>query len=557
MTVKIFKSIFLTSLLVLLLSVSLAFGVSYVRYEKEVRSELEREGEYIAACYENYGDYLSGATSEIRITHINSDGAVIFDSHNSESTEERENHLEREEVKAALAEGKGEAVRYSSTLAETTVYYATLLTDGTVLRVSTARHSAIYMTLDFISPFILVLVLVMLVAFLAAKKLSAAIVRPINEIDLRYPEKNAIYDELKPVTKRLADQNYKIARQISELKMRANEFASITSNMNEGLVLINSKTVILFSNESANRFFGITTEGERSILSLDSTEPLRQAVRMALLGSNGYYELNKNERHYSIIVTPVKSDGITEGAVIVIIDDTEKEEREVLRREFTSNVSHELRTPLTSISGFAELIKNGIAEGEDAVRFAESIHKESKRLIDLVGDIIRLNQLDGGEIPYDGKISLPELCRDVYERILNIAEAASVELKLDLKEAFVLGNLRILGEIVYNLTDNAIKYNLAGGCVEISCYTSDDGAVLTVKDNGIGIPKEKQDRVFERFYRVDKSHSKEIGGTGLGLSIVKHAVSYHKAQITLDSEEGVGTEMKILFPKLENIDKDN
>ena len=540
--------------MVLFLSVSLVFGVSYARYEDEVRSELRREGEYIAACYQIYGDYLSGATDGLRITHISGAGEVIFDSHVGENLPETENHMEREEVREALSSGEGETVRYSSTLAETTVYYAMRLDDGTVIRVSTASHSALYLTLDFISPFILVLLLIILVAFIVAKKLSSSIVRPINEIDLKHPEKTQVYEELKPITKRLADQNYKIARQIGELKMRANEFSSITSNMNEGLVLINSKTMILFSNESADRFFGIDKEGNRSLLSLDSSEPLRDAVRSALSGKNGYYELNKNDKHYSVIVTPVKTDGITEGAVIVIIDDTEKEERDVLRREFTSNVSHELKTPLTSISGFAELIKDGLAEGEDAVRFAENIHKESQRLIDLVGDIIRLTQLDGGEIPYDGVVDLSRVCTEACDRLSNIAERSSVLFRLDLKEAYVDGNLRILGEIVYNLVDNAIKYNRPGGFVAVSCYTSADGAILVVQDNGIGIPKEKQDRVFERFYRVDKSHSKEIGGTGLGLSIVKHAVAYHKAKISLDSEENVGTKVEINFQKMK---KDN
>ena len=549
MTAKIFKSIFLTSVAVLLLSVSLAFGVSFVRYEGEVKEELRRECEYIATCYRLYGDYLADAADGLRVTHIDSTGSIIFDSQIGDNVENSENHLQREEV--------AEALRYSSTLAQTTVYYAMRLEDGTVLRVSTARLSALHLTLDFISPIVVVLVFVILIAFLAARKLSSSIVRPINEIDLKYPEKSRVYDELKPITKRLADQNYKIARQINELKIRANEFDSITSNMNEGLVLINSKTIVLFSTESAKRFFGISGEGMRSILTLDSTEPLREAVRSALSGINGYYELSKNDKHYSVIVTPVKSDGIIEGAVIVIIDDTEKEERDVLRREFTSNVSHELKTPLTSISGFAELIKNRLADGEDAVRFADNIHKESKRLIDLVGDIIRLTQLDGGEIPYDGEVELSAVCHEVFERLASIAEKASVKLVLDVNEAYVYGNLRILGEIVYNLTDNAIKYNRPEGEVIISSRVEDECAVLSVRDNGIGIPKEKQDRVFERFYRVDKSHSKEIGGTGLGLSIVKHAAAYHKAKITLISEEHVGTEIKIEFPRTKSNKKDN
>jgi len=444
--------------------------------------------------------------------------------------------------------GEGESIRYSVTLSEKTINYAILLDDGSVLRVSTAFDSAFVMALEFISPMLLLFLFVLVAAFLVAKKISSSIVRPINEIDTEHPERASVYPELRPITKKLSEQNYRIAKQIDELKIRENEFASITSNMSEGMIIINSKTEILSSNDSARELFMLGENG-KSILSANISEQLREAILSALSGKGSGYDFTKGERHYSVIATPVFSDGIVEGAVVVIIDDSEKEQRESLRREFTSNVSHELKTPLTSISGFAELIKDGVAEGEEAKRFAGNIHKEAKRLIDLVKDIIRLTQLDGAEMPYDTeKIDLLSLSRDVAERLSSIAEREEVRVSVSGQPLLVSGNSRIIEEIIYNLTDNAIKYNKKGGSVDIKVYKDQDLSTLSVKDNGIGIPPDKKDRVFERFYRVDKSHSKAIGGTGLGLSIVKHAAAYHKAKLEIESAEGVGTEILVRFP---------
>jgi len=396
--------------------------------------------------------------------------------------------------------------------------------------------------------FFLILPALLFVAVCVSLAIAESVVRPIRGIDPARPEALLVYDELRPIIGKLAAQNYRLARQMNELKIREGEFASITSNMSEGMLVINSHTNILSCNEGARRIFGVTGELPKSVLSLDASDGFRDAVGAALAGGNGYYEIARGEKHYSVIATSVAGDGIIEGAVIVIVDDTEKEHREALRREFTSNISHELKTPLTSISGFAELIRCGMAEGDEAKHFADNKHNEDQRLITLVGDIIRLTQLDGREAPYDEEpIDLYGVAEETAERLTSVAERAGVSVSLSGSRVYVNGNRQILEEMVYNLTDNAIKYNKEGGEVNIEVGEQGDCVFVAVKDNGIGIPRDKQDRVFERFYRVDKSHSKSIGGTGLGLSIVKHAAAYHKARIALESEEGVGTKITVRF----------
>lgn len=392
--------------------------------------------------------------------------------------------------------------------------------------------------------FAVVAVLGAMAAVISVKK----IVRPIESIDPGALDTNGVYEELRPIVSRLYSQNYKVTKQKSELTLRENEFNSITRYMSEGMIVINSRAEILSANPSAREIFGVKKE-PKSILLLNNSSGFCEAISSALSGKNGYDSMRKGDKYYSVIATPVSHSGIIEGAVIVIFDITEKEEREALRREFTSNVSHELKTPLTSISGFAELISSGIAEGEDARRFAANIQKESSRLIALVGDVIRLSQLDGGEIPYDEEgVDLFAVAEDVAERLLTVAQRAGIDISVEGESSEVLGNATILEQMVYNLCDNAIKYNSQGGFVKVTVDSFGGEVRLSVADNGIGIPKDKQDRVFERFYRVDKSHSREIGGTGLGLSIVKHAAAYHKARLSLESAEGVGTTVTVEFP---------
>lgn len=404
--------------------------------------------------------------------------------------------------------------------------------------------------IDVIAPAIVLFTGVSIVAFVVATLLSKSVTEPINNIDPEHPESAKVYEELRPIVDKLSSQNYKITRQMNLLRKRENEFNSITSNMSEGLIVINSRAAILSCNKSAREIFGLAEEPPRSVLMLHSSRTFRDAIGAVLAGKNGYDSIRDGDKYYSLFATPVLNGGNVDGAVIVVIDVTEKEGREALRREFTSNISHELKTPLTSISGFAEVIKSGMAEEDEVRHFAENIHKEASRLISLVGDIIRLTQLDGGEIPYDDeKIDLYALADEVVERLSGIAERADVTITLDGEHAVVDGNSTAIEEIIYNLCDNAIKYNRAGGSVRIRVNEAAGEAVLRVSDDGIGIPKDKQDRVFERFYRVDKSHSKAIGGTGLGLSIVKHAAAYHKAHLTLESDEGVGTTVTVAFPK--------
>ena len=552
MTAKIFKGVFLTAMAVFVASFAVFFFFSYDYYNDRLEEEVAREAEFLQKGYDEADDkavYLASLEmGGAFVTLVSSDGTVLFDTRPID-LENAPTHLGREEITEALEKGEGFAVRNSETASRRIAYCARRTQDGNVLRVGTEHFSASTVLLKIISPALLLLAGAVLFAFFVAVQLSRSIVKPINEIDLDAPETARTYAELEPIIKRLASQNYKIARQMNELRKREVEFDSITMNMEEGMVIINSRTAVLSCNKSARSIFGIGEEAlSGGVLTLNPNESFRLAISAALSGKNGYDTLSVGDKFYSILVTPVFNGARVDGAVIVIIDDTEKEAREMLRREFTANVSHELKTPLTSILGFAELIEGGIADGEDATRFAGNIRKEAKRLITLVGDIIRLNQLDGGEIPFDDEpVSLLDCAREVVFRLESIAERAGVTLELLGDEAFIDGNRQILEEMIYNLTDNAIKYNKVGGRVEISVQKTADSAALKVRDTGIGIPADKLDRVFERFYRVDKSHSKDIGGTGLGLSIVKHAAAYHKAKISIDSTLGEGTEIRIDF----------
>ena len=544
---KIFKSIFLTVTVSLTLFFAVIFGYMYNHYSDRAREDLEKKGEYVSAGVEEYGvDFLQTLDNGTRVTYIANNGSVIYDSMRDAS--ELENHLEREEIREALLVGEGYSTRFSETFSESTMYYAVRLSDGTVIRVSTSDWTAITMLTEVLGPVLLVYSAVMLLAFLIASRMSQSIVKPINDIDPEHPESLDAYDELRPIIAKLSSQNVKISRQMSLLRQREREFNSITLNMSEGMVVINSRAEVLSCNRSAREVFDVKGPTPKPVLALNSSPSFREAIRAALAGSTGYDSMRKGERFYSILATPVLHDKAVDGAVIVILDVTEKEAREALRREFTSNVSHELKTPLTSISGFAEIIKSGMADADDVRHFAENIHKESSRLISLVGDIIRLSQLDGGEIPYDDEaVDLYLVAEDVCERLQSIAEKKNVSLTLTGEAVSVSGNSLIIEEMLYNLCDNGIKYNREGGYVKINVRREGGIPVFSVSDNGIGIPQDKQERVFERFYRVDKSHSRSIGGTGLGLSIVKHAAAYHKAEITLESEEGVGTTVSVRF----------
>ena len=540
---------FVTALTVLVLVSVLVMGLCYDYYYDRSLEELKREAEYIQAGIEIDGaDYLESADVEdVRVTLVDFSGKVIFDTAGETSGE---SYLVKDEIKRAKDVGEGVSSRVSEITGEQTLYYAVRLESGEILRVSSAHHTVFMIIASMLWPIALILLAVLVFAFVLAKRLAASIVAPINEIDLDNPDKAKTFDEIKPIIDKLSSQKHRISKQMEELKLREEEFVSITKNMSEGMIVINSFADVLSINDSARRTFAIEGEAPKNVVSLNGSQSFKEAVRAALSGKLGQDELRTEDRHYEITVTPVVSDGTVEGAVVLIIDDTEKEEREALRREFTSNISHELKTPLTSISGFAEMISTGLASAEDTVHFAENVQREAKRLMTLVGDIIKLTQLDGREIPYDGEIDLFSAAAEAVERLLPIAEVAGVTLTLQGRGAPLLGSFDVLEQMVYNLTDNAIKYNVRGGSVTVTVNADDTSAALTVSDTGIGIPKDKQPRVFERFYRVDKSRSKQIGGTGLGLSIVKHAAVYHKATINLESEPDKGTTVSVIFPKI-------
>ena len=414
------------------------------------------------------------------------------------------------------------------------------------------EDTATAMIVDLVGAFLVVFTVVLAVALAVSVRIASGILHPIRHLDLTHPDKAKVYPELSPILGYIEDRNREARTQMNELMRRRNEFDALTAHMSEGMIILNDRAEILSCNRAARTLFSLG-EGDvpKNVLTLRATDGFRAAVRAALSGQNGYDLWQNGEIYYSLLATPVLHEGGVEGAVLMFLDVTEKEERDRLRREFTANISHELKTPLTSISGFAELIANGIADGEDSRRFAGNIHREASRLITLVADIIRLSQLDGGEFKFEEEpLDLLAVAREVAERLENAAALGEITLTAEGENALIAGNLQIVNQMVYNLAENAIRYNRAGGFVHIKVEKTADAVLLTVTDSGIGIPQDAQPRVFERFFRVDKSHSKEIGGTGLGLSIVKHGALCHGATLSLTSEEGKGTEIAVRFPRL-------
>ena len=537
MTKRIFRSIFLVALVVLLLSVALLSVVFYNDYAVQYRSELKSEALSMAHAI-NGGlaeeDYLRSLEqdkiSPIRITWIGADGTVRYD--NEAAPAQMENHAARTEVADALRYGAGESERYSATLSQKTFYYACRLQDGTVLRLAGTRDSVLGILVRMLRPAV------------------AAVLVAIALAWLEHPEQAEAYDELSPLLEKMSAQNRQIAAQMDELRRRQTEFTAITEHMNEGLLIVDARTNLLFCNPSARRLLQIENVEKQSVLAVNRSEDFREAVQRALSGEHDLRTLTLDGRIYQLMANPAMEDGRLAGAVLVLLDVTERENREQLRREFTANVSHELRTPLTSISGFAELIRDGIAKPQDVQHFAGNIYTEAQRLIALVGDIIRLSQLDEGSVGSEKTdLRLDGMAASVVSRLQDAAAQHDVTLRTDLKPCRVHGIAQIVDELIYNLCDNAIKYNRKDGSVTVSTAEENGQPVLRVADTGIGIPAAEQDRVFERFYRVDKSHSRAIGGTGLGLSIVKHAAAYHHARVALESTLGTGTTVTVTFPR--------
>lgn len=551
MTKKIFKSTVLVSAMVLILGSAFVMGILYQYFGKQLNGELEKEASYLAYGVEQSGvDYLEQLKQkDARVTYIDASGTVLYDSQADISS--MENHSDRKEFEEAVKNGSGYAERMSKTLSEKTIYYALKLTDGNVLRVAGTQSSALALMLQLVPSVVGIAIVMLILAGVAAARMSAKIVKPINALDLDHPEENQIYEEVGPLLSRIHKQNRQIQTQLETARRSQEEFQIITENMQEGLLVIDAYTMILSGNSSVWRMFQVREPktGE-SVYSLDRNEDFRKVIEEVLQGQHGSAMLQLDGEYVQLIANPVSRDSKTVGAVLLLVNETEKVERESLRREFSANVSHELKTPLTSISGFAEIIQNGLVQEEDIRKFAGRIYREAQRLIHLVEDTIKISQLDEGENPYEWeKVDAYAVVKNVCGNLREIAAKKNVHLFID-GETLVFCTVRpILEEVIYNLCDNGIKYNREDGTVSIHLREFEDNVEIRVKDNGIGIPREDCSRVFERFYRVDKSHSKAIGGTGLGLSIVKHGVTFLGGTIKMFSEEGKGTEITMTFPK--------
>ena len=552
MTKKIFKSIMFVCALVLAVGLAAVMGILYRNFDGQMRKELSKEAAYLAYGVEQQGlDYLKNIKDKsARITYIDQDGTVLFD--NEADVSEMKNHSDRTEFQKAEKYGAGESSRYSDTLSEKTIYYALRLKDGTVLRVSGTQDSVLALVENLIFPLCGLLCLMLILSGIMASAISKRIVKPINELDLESPEENRIYEELSPLLSKIHRQNREIQNQLELAKQQQEEFALITENMQEGLIVIDKYTMILSANSSAWNLFHVdrVRQGE-SVYCLDREEEFRHAIEQVLSGEHTELVLKLNGSDIQLIANPVIRDKKTEGAVVLLVNVTEKLERESLRREFSANVSHELKTPLTSISGFAEIMQGGLVKNEDIPKFAGRIYKESQRLLQLVEDVIQISQLDEEKTSYVWEpVDVYQVCKNAFESLKEKAKRLNVHLYICGERMKMEAVRTLLEEAIYNVCDNAIKYNRNDGSVSVFLTQTAQEIQIVVKDTGVGIPKEDQDRVFERFYRVDKSHSKEIGGTGLGLSIVKHAVGALKGSVILRSEEGNGTEICMKFPKV-------
>ena len=552
MTKKIFKSIMFVCALVLAVGLAAVMGILYSNFDGQMRKELSKEAAYLAYGVEQQGvDYLKNIKDKsARITYIDQDGTVLFD--NEADVSEMKNHSDRTEFQKAEKYGAGESSRYSDTLSEKTIYYALRLKDGTVLRVSGTQDSVLALVENLIFPLCGLLCLMLILSGIMASAISKRIVKPINELDLESPKENQIYEELSPLLSKIHRQNREIQNQLELAKQQQEEFALITENMQEGLIVIDKYTMILSANSSAWNLFHMdrVRQGE-SVYCLDREEEFRHAIEQVLSGEHTELVLKLNGSDIQLIANPVIRDKKTEGAVVLLVNVTEKLERESLRREFSANVSHELKTPLTSISGFAEIMQSGLVKCEDIPQFAGRIYKEAQRLLQLVEDVIQISQLDEEKTSYTWEpVDVYQVCKNAFESLKEKAKRLNVHLYICGEYMKMEAVRTLLEEAVYNVCDNAIKYNRNDGSVSVFLTQTAQEIQIVVKDTGVGIPKEDQDRVFERFYRVDKSHSKEIGGTGLGLSIVKHAVGALKGSVILRSEEGNGTEICMKFPKV-------
>ena len=549
MTRKIFLSIMAAAAVVLLCSVLIIMGCLYDYFggvqERQLEDELALAQTGVECSGKTYLKALEGES--YRLTWIAPSGEVLFDSQADESS--MENHAQREEVRQALETGEGQSSRYSSTLLEKTIYYAKRLTDGSVLRISISRATAGVLVMGMLQPMLVVLAAALILALVLAKRISARIVAPLNRLDLEKPLENDTYEEISPLLTRINQQRRQIDAQLRTLQQKKDEFDQITASMNESLVLMNEKGTVLSINPAARKLFHAEPDCVgQDFLTVERSHEISCAIRRALEEGHAELRVERGGHEYQLDISRIESEGTVIGAVLLAFDVTEQAFAERNRREFTANVSHELKTPLQSIMGSAELIENGLVKQEDMPRFVGHIRTEAARLVTLIEDIIRLSQLDeGGELPFE-PVDLKKLAEEASASLASAAAEKQVTIRVHGDDRQITTVRRLASEIIYNLCDNAVKYNREGGSVDVTIDGTAHGAVVTVQDTGIGIPPEHQSRVFERFYRVDKSHSRQSGGTGLGLSIVKHAVQYLGGRIELESQPGKGTTMRVHFP---------
>ncbi len=587
MVKRIFKNTFGLSIIILLISYGIIVGILYDYFGDQIEREMKVEAAYIACGMEVVGkDYLEGfrvngyvngnsvETHKNRITWISEDGVVLYDSNVNETT--MKDHSNRQEVQEAKEKGEGYEIRYSDTLQEQTVYYAVRLKDGSILRLSSAYNTVFSILISMLQPTVILVVVIVVLSYLLSKRMARKIVAPINNLDLVNGEMEEEYEELVPLLKRVRKQNVLIERQMDDLQTQQTKFQALTEHMREGFLVLDKKETILSYNVAAVELVGASKEMDytgENIISFDRHRELREAVKEAVAGKRSQSMLENGERIYRIVANPIVTEDVirdetavryapmgefvpeeqVDGVIVIILDETEKEKRDQLRREFTSNVSHELKTPLTSISGIAEIIMNGIVKPEDVSGFAKNIYEEAGRLIGLVNDIIFLSRLDEETASYVVEdMNLLAMAKQVKERLQIPCKEKNISIHIIGEDVIMKGIPSMMEEVLYNLCDNGIKYNKQDGRVTVTIHAFEDMNVpkvsIQVEDTGIGIPQEDQERVFERFYRVDKSHSRAIGGTGLGLSIVKHVVMFHQGEIQMDSILGVGTTITVTLP---------
>ena len=550
---KIFRNmVFLAVLSVLIMAILITF-VQYEQFYREMRSAVKNSAVSLSDLVNSQGTELLNLIQKSpeanRITLVDVDGTVLFD--NKSDPAKMENHLDRPEIQAALKNGQGEDERLSETISEITYYYAVKLADGKILRISGTRKSVWATVFSTIPYFVLIIVIILVLAIFLARKLTKNIIDPLNNLNLDDPLSNDHYDEISPLISRIYNQQQEIQSYVSEVREKQEEFNSVVNNMREGLIILNSNATIMTVNRSVGEIFDIEPESYigKKIYTLHRSSALQSVIEKAMKGVSGEEVIEVGKRHYQLFADPVKDGAQLKGIILLILDVTEKKEAESNRREFTANVSHELKTPLTSIRGYAEIIRDGIVKPQDIPEFSDRIYKEASRMLEMVNDIMSLSHLDEGltEEKFE-ETDLFSIVTEVAEKLKPVAAKKDIQILTEGETSIISGIPRLVFEIVYNLTDNAIKYNREKGTVRISVKTDRQFVMLRVSDTGIGISKEDQARVFERFYRVDRSHNRDSGGTGLGLSIVKHAAMVHRAKVELSSQINVGTTITVSFP---------